>query len=139
MKKEYKNEDITVVWQPEICTHSGICARGLPAVFKPRERPWVTMQGASTERITQQIDACPSGALSYYKNTNTNSATPTKTQETTVTINENGPLVVSGPVCVETTKGTETIDRKKVAFCRCTASNNLPFCDGSHTNSGFKG
>jgi hypothetical protein len=37
-------------------------------VFNPAKRPWVNMQGASTERIIQQVEQCPSGALSYFMN-----------------------------------------------------------------------
>ena len=28
--KRYSNGEITVVWQPSLCVHSAICARGLP-------------------------------------------------------------------------------------------------------------
>lgn len=66
--KEYSNGEVTIVWQPEKCIHSAICAKGLPSVFKPRERPWITMDGASTENLVNQIKQCPSGALSYYEN-----------------------------------------------------------------------
>ena len=64
MKKEYTNGDITVIWKPELCIHGGRCAKGLPAVFKPREVPWVDMVGASTDAIADQVRKCPSGALS---------------------------------------------------------------------------
>jgi uncharacterized Fe-S cluster protein YjdI len=64
MKKHYTNGEITVLWQPDKCTHSGICARGLSAVFKPRQSPWIEMDGASTEEIIAQVVKCPSGALS---------------------------------------------------------------------------
>jgi uncharacterized Fe-S cluster protein YjdI len=60
----YKKEDITVVWKPNICTHSGICARGLRAVFNPSARPWINMDGAALEAIVAQVAKCPSGALS---------------------------------------------------------------------------
>ncbi len=65
---EYTNGEITVVWQPEICIHSGNCAKGLPAVFKPQERPWIKKENASSEEIMKAVDKCPSGALSYRKN-----------------------------------------------------------------------
>lgn len=64
----YKNNDLTVAWQPHKCTHSKKCWKGLGDVFKPMEKPWVKMDGASSEKIMQQIDCCPSGALSYQKN-----------------------------------------------------------------------
>jgi uncharacterized Fe-S cluster protein YjdI len=64
---KYHNEDITVVWKPKTCTHSKKCWKGLGEVFKPLEKPWVKMGGASSERIMEQVEACPSGALSYIK------------------------------------------------------------------------
>lgn len=62
--KEYSNGEITVVWKQELCTHSANCARGLHAVFNPKARPWINMQGASTQQIREQVAKCPSGALS---------------------------------------------------------------------------
>ena len=68
--KEYTNGEVTVVWKPEICTHSGVCVRGLPQVFQPREKPWVKIDAADTESIIEQVKQCPSGALSHYMNKN---------------------------------------------------------------------
>ena len=64
-KREYTNGEITVVWEAEKCTHSGLCAKGLPGVFRPRLRPWVKIDAATTEAIVNQVKHCPSGALSY--------------------------------------------------------------------------
>lgn len=64
----YKNNDITVVWKPHMCTHSKKCWKELADVFKPMEKPWVKMDGATSEQIMKQVDCCPSGALSYHKN-----------------------------------------------------------------------
>jgi uncharacterized Fe-S cluster protein YjdI len=66
--KRYSNGEITVVWQPHLCIHSGICALGLPAVFNPRRRPWVDVAGASSAEIVNQVAKCPSGALSISSN-----------------------------------------------------------------------
>ena len=51
-----------------MCIHSGICARGLPEVFKPREKPWITPEGISSQEIIDQVAKCPSGALSIEYN-----------------------------------------------------------------------
>ncbi len=64
MSKEYKKEDLTILWDASSCIHSGICARGLPKVFKPKERPWIQTEEESKERIREQVLKCPSGALS---------------------------------------------------------------------------
>ena len=68
LKKTYSNEEITVVWQPEMCTHSKKCWKGLLEVFAPREKPWIKLDGATNEQIKNQINQCPSKALSYQLN-----------------------------------------------------------------------
>ncbi|MCG8575206.1 MAG: (4Fe-4S)-binding protein [Flavobacteriales bacterium] len=64
MTKEYEKDDITVVWKKELCVHAAKCAKGLPAVFKPKDRPWIQTEGATKEEIINQVHQCPSGALS---------------------------------------------------------------------------
>lgn len=66
--KRYSNGEVTVVWRPALCTHSTNCFKGLRRVFDPRRRPWINMSGADTRTIVEQVDRCPSGALSYYMN-----------------------------------------------------------------------
>ncbi|MDR1725498.1 MAG: (4Fe-4S)-binding protein [Bacteroidales bacterium] len=66
--KEYTNGEITIMWQPDKCCHSGNCAHNCPEVFRPQERPWIVMENASTDKIKHTIDKCPSGALSYKEN-----------------------------------------------------------------------
>jgi uncharacterized Fe-S cluster protein YjdI len=68
LTKKYTNGEVTVVWQPSLCRHSTICFKGLPEVFNPRKRPWIEMKGSSTIRIVEQVNRCPSGALSFYFN-----------------------------------------------------------------------
>jgi len=62
--KRYSNGEVTVVWQPSLCVHSGVCVRGLPRVFDPRRRPWVVLDGFDSKTIVDQVERCPSGALS---------------------------------------------------------------------------
>ena len=62
--KEYESEELTVVCKPEKCIHSEICFKGLPDVFDPKARPWVNVKGENDQRIKEQVDRCPSGALS---------------------------------------------------------------------------
>jgi len=65
MVKRYSNGEITVVWKPDLCRHSGICFTGQPFVFDPRRRPWIILEYADTETIRAQVERCPSGALSW--------------------------------------------------------------------------
>jgi uncharacterized Fe-S cluster protein YjdI len=66
--KKYTNGEVTVVWKPAICQHSTLCWKQLGAVFNPQVRPWVDMEGATTNEIIEQVQRCPSGALSYLMN-----------------------------------------------------------------------
>ena len=63
--RAYENGEIRVIWRPAVCAHSGVCVRGLAEVFRPRERPWIDLGGAPSDRIVAQVDQCPSGALSW--------------------------------------------------------------------------
>lgn len=37
----YKDQEITIIWKPALCTHAGICVKTLPNVYFPKEKPWV--------------------------------------------------------------------------------------------------
>lgn len=65
IKKEYSNGELTIVWQPSLCRHAGVCVRMLPKVYNPAARPWITIENATTEQLIDQIGKCPSGALTY--------------------------------------------------------------------------
>jgi uncharacterized Fe-S cluster protein YjdI len=64
----YTNGEVTIVWKPETCIHSGVCFRGLPGVFDPRRRPWIDASQSGTQEIIEQVKKCPSGALSFFLN-----------------------------------------------------------------------
>ncbi len=135
--KEYSNKELTVIWKPKKCIHAAECVKRLPEVYNPDEKPWIKADNATAEALKSQIQACPSGALSY-KIVGEN----TKEElylETKVEVLENGPLLVYGTLHVTKPNGEKEQKNKTTAFCRCGASQNKPYCDGSHIKSGFKG
>jgi len=67
-KLKYANDDITVVWKPELCKHSGRCVTQLPKVFDLKAHPWINAKGADTQTIIDQVNKCPTGALSIQYN-----------------------------------------------------------------------
>lgn len=67
-QRKYTNGEITVHWDATKCIHAAKCVMTLPEVFNARKRPWVDINGASTERIIETVKLCPSGALTYSKN-----------------------------------------------------------------------
>jgi CDGSH-type Zn-finger protein len=55
------------------------------------------------------------------------------TERTRVQVTSNGPILVSGPVRIETPRGDVVeSDRFMVAICTCRRSKNYPLCDTSH-------
>ncbi|AKA35259.1 MAG: hypothetical protein CMH48_01785 [Muricauda sp.] len=134
--KEYSNGELTVIWKPKKCIHSEICVKTLPEVYRPNEKPWIKPGNATIDQLKDQISKCPSGALTY------SIKGEIEMEETKITecnIVENGPLLVSGDLKVTLADGTVETKKRSTAFCRCGASSNKPYCDGSHKEIGFEG
>lgn len=137
-EKRYSNDEITVVWKPDLCIHSTNCWKSLLPVFDPRRRPWVDMSAASTERIIHAVEKCPSGALSYVSNSmEEDEARFEEVTGVRAEILPNGPLIIYGTLAVKDRDGNETVRSKSTAFCRCGQSKNKPYCDGSHIGADF--
>ena len=60
-------------------------------------------------------------------------------ERTIIELAANGPLLVKGTVEVRHPDGRIELKEEKCALCRCGASGNKPYCDGSHRKSGFQG
>lgn len=63
--KKYRNKELTILWEPKKCIHSGVCVKTLPGVYDPKAKPWIKPENATIQELKDQIDLCPSGALSY--------------------------------------------------------------------------
>ncbi|MCE7054213.1 (4Fe-4S)-binding protein [Algoriphagus sp. AGSA1] len=63
--KKYQKDNLTIIWKPQKCIHSGVCVKTLPKVYNPKASPWIRPENASLEALKNQINACPSKALSY--------------------------------------------------------------------------
>jgi CDGSH-type Zn-finger protein len=60
------------------------------------------------------------------------------TPELHIRLRHNGPLVLQGPVRIELEDGTLIREAPSTALCRCGASREMPFCDGSHRVTAFR-
>jgi hypothetical protein len=56
-----------------------------------------------------------------------------------LTVNRNGPLVLRSGCTVTHADGRVEVREQTTAFCRCGASANKPYCDGSHKSIDFQG
>jgi CDGSH iron-sulfur domain-containing protein 3 len=60
-------------------------------------------------------------------------------EHTKITVLDNGPYSVKGPVLLLDAEGNEfRVERSTVALCRCGGSMTKPFCDGTHSKAGFQ-
>lgn len=111
------------------------CVRGLPQVFDPDARPWVVVDAADADAIAAAVESCPTGALHYRRLDGGPQEQPQAV--TTIEPRPNGPLFVRGVVRIRHPDGGLMREDTRLALCRCGASENKPFCDGSHRRIGF--
>ena len=129
----YATDAITVTFDPTRCIHAAECIRTAPAVFDSRRLRWIKPELGDPELIATAVRRCPTGALAY--------SLPDGVAETadvaSIRPAPNGPLYVRGEVQVETEDGRVIATGVRMALCRCGATKNAPFCDGSHRANGF--
>jgi CDGSH-type Zn-finger protein/uncharacterized Fe-S cluster protein YjdI len=61
-----------------------------------------------------------------------------KNEKLEATLSPNGPILLSGPVEIFGSDGRIGFRGTRCALCRCGATQNGPFCDGSHAKAGFR-
>ena len=134
-RKAYAGKAITIFDNRAICAHAGFCTDGLKEVFREDGSPWIDADGADVARIVATIEKCPSGALSYALH-GEEAAPPQRAPAVTVT--KDGPYAVTGGVELAGVAFGDGASREHYTLCRCGASANKPFCDGSHWDVKFR-
>jgi uncharacterized Fe-S cluster protein YjdI len=133
-ERVYANDRIEVHWEPSMCIHVQNCVRRLPRVFDSRRRPWIDVDAAEADAIAETVLTCPTGALHFRR---LDGGVEEKPQsETIIEPQPDGPLFVRGRVRIRDDSGRTIREDIRVALCRCGASSNKPFCDGSHKRIG---
>ncbi len=127
----YQGDEVTVLYNPRVCSHAAFCATELPQVFDPNSKPWCNPNGASADEIRAIVRACPSGALSLADEGHL------MPQRAEIAIEKDGPYWALGVEIDAPIAGEGAIADKKV-LCRCGHSGNKPYCDGSHRGQGWK-
>ncbi len=124
-------EKITIDYEGKRCIHSRQCVTGAPTVFLANVvGPWIHPNTMDAEKLVAIAEVCPSGAIRYRRNDGRPEEAPPPVNLTA--IREGGPYAVRGDI---------VLDGKRQGFrmtlCRCGASKNKPFCDGSHHEINF--
>jgi CDGSH-type Zn-finger protein len=58
--------------------------------------------------------------------------------EVSITVKKNGPYIVKGLVTLTDAQGNVYPAKENMALCRCGGSTTKPFCDGTHSRTGFQ-
>lgn len=133
--KDYVGKHITIHDNRRLCAHAGKCTHGLASVWRMGEKPWIDPDGADVEATIAVIEQCPSGALSYSIDGEHADAGAVADS---VVVSENGPYHVTGAIALnDPSRSTDDLPAR-YALCRCGASKNKPFCDGSHSDVKFE-
>ena len=152
--RQYTNGDITVFWIPSKCIHATTCFRDLIEVFNPGRRPWVNMDGAPSRKIIEVVNKCPTQALIWKNNedltteekkaqrqVDSREETPRslsgQEEPTSIRIMRDGPIVVEGQFTIIGSEDQQLRPTTMTSFCRCGASRNMPYCDGTHRKIDF--
>jgi len=128
-REVYRGKRITIYDNRAICAHAGYCSDGLKSVFRYGVEPWIEPDGAAVDEVIETIGKCPSGALSYAIE-GKEGVPPERPPKVTVT--DNGPYAVTGGIELVNVEFGDGASREHYTLCRCGASANKPFCDGSH-------
>jgi len=96
----------------------------------------------AVEKVKHQGSHCPAGRLVVWDKA-TRTPYETKFEPSLGLVQDpvagvSGPLWVRGGIAIESAQGQAYEIRNRVTLCRCGASNNKPFCDGSHGVIGFE-
>ena len=129
--EEVRGKLAIIRFEAKRCIHSRNCVLDRPDVFVPNvQGEWIHPDAATPEAVVALALNCPSGAIQCERL----DGAPQESAPivNTIRVRENGPLAVHAEIVID---GAAAGFR--ATLCRCGASTNKPFCDGSHTQAGF--
>ncbi len=127
-----EGKGLTLLYELKKCIHARFCVTGAPQVFLANVKgPWIVPDAIRTEALVEIAHACPSGAIRYQRKDGVPDETPPPVN--LISIREAGPYAVRADLQLDGgPAGTF-----RATLCRCGASKNKPFCDGSHHEVNF--
>jgi CDGSH-type Zn-finger protein/uncharacterized Fe-S cluster protein YjdI len=113
------------------CIHSRFCVLTRPDVFVPNvQGEWIHPERATAAEIAELAHQCPSGAIQAERPDG--KLLESAPLVNTARLRENGPLAINAPITL-----SGSAQGFRLTLCRCGASANKPYCDGSHSTAGF--
>jgi CDGSH-type Zn-finger protein/uncharacterized Fe-S cluster protein YjdI len=129
--EEARGEHLALRFESRRCIHARHCVLGAPRVFLANVKgPWLFPDEMPVEGLVHIARSCPSGAITYQRLDGGADEPVPEVNE--LRLRENGPYAVRADVELA---GHGRMLR--ATLCRCGASSNKPFCDGSHNAAKF--
>jgi CDGSH-type Zn-finger protein len=125
----YNGEKLTIHDNRGVCSHRGYCTDNAPKVFQMKVEPWIYPDAQDPDDTTKVIKTCPSGALSYTKDSKLSKDWD---REPAITVFKDGSYDVVGDIKLFDPDGNKPESKEHFTLCRCGHSKNKPFCDGQH-------
>jgi CDGSH-type Zn-finger protein/uncharacterized Fe-S cluster protein YjdI len=126
-----KGQKLELSFEAKRCIHSRFCVTWAPQVFLANvQGPWIHPDAMPVERLVEVAHACPSGAIRYRRldGAPDEAAPPVNL----AAVREAGPYAFRAQLTIDGAPAGY-----RVTLCRCGASKNKPYCDGSHHEIGF--
>jgi len=131
-RETFTGRGVVMTDDNSLCANTGFCGTRLTTVWEMIER---TADPEVRARLLRMVANCPSGRLEA----RLADGTPVEPEYSpSIAVVPNGPLWVRGGISIEAPDGFVYEVRNRVALCRCGRSSNMPFCDGTHDEIGFK-
>ncbi len=131
--REYSGREAVVTHDGKRRMHAAACVPGLPSVFDPNAKPWISSDAAPGAKLAELVARCPTGAL--HRNFRYRRAPESVPVKNEAKVCGDRPVYLRGKI---DELGELLLQGTRIALCRCGASKNRPFRDGSHTRIGFK-
>lgn len=126
-----RGKRVVIHFDGQKCIHSRHCVLTRPDVFVPNvQGEWIHPDNATPEEVALIAHNCPSGAITFQRLDGGPEEQPPLVN--TCQVRENGPLAFHARLAL----GNDPVGYR-ATLCRCGASKNKPYCDGSHTEAGF--
>jgi len=130
----YEGERVTIHYNRLLCSHAAECGKRQKAAFDSSRKPWIIVDNASEQDLRDVVRACPSGALRL--SSAGGEPEHLRSDRNGIVVERDGPYRVTG-IPLASPRLAEGANPDKYVLCRCGASKNKPYCDGSHHDIGW--
>jgi CDGSH-type Zn-finger protein/uncharacterized Fe-S cluster protein YjdI len=126
-----RGKRVVIRFDGKRCIHSRNCVLDRPDVFVPNvEGEWIRPDSATPEEIVALAVNCPSGAIAFERLDGGPAEAPPLVN--VARVRENGPVAIHAEMTIDGHG-----EMLRATLCRCGASKNKPYCDGSHAAAAF--